>query len=459
MPPKTIQTQTQLSNYFKKKRGRPKGPAAAPKKKKQAAAKTAAKPKPPPARQAPAKTTRTDWGKGENLKRMRAAVEGWDNNSEQKREAEGDMKRYAALVEIPYKTFQKYARTDKSKRRKLGGSVGRPSLVDEQTAQTIVDTVRRRDRGNDGMSQKQVVDTLQELIPGLTRSQADNTFRRTIRPAHKDELTGIVKAQATTTKRTAITVRQQHRWHLLMDDAIARLHERNTGHCLVTGKPFSEVAHYFLVGGDETCLLASDGEVRIIGDKQKKKHEKRKDDSRMSITLYRTGSVAGNGPCAFLMAGQRRRPGFDDDFLMRHGAAAGSTLVMTESGFMTDDAWAKIAPKMIEGIRSMDIISGNPQWWVLKIVDGFGSHTADWKVMKLYADAKIELIKEEADSSHINQAYDKYVAKNDKSCGRALLDGLRRSGSSYTKGVLDQWHLVHVADLHQYFFNLASSGV
>ena len=452
-------TQTQLSDYFKKKRGRPKGPAAPRKKKKKAAAKPAAKPKPPPAKQAPAKTTRTGWGTGENLKRMRAAVEGWDNNSEQKREAEGDMKRYAALVEIPYKTFQKYACTDKSKRRKLGGSVGRPSLVDKETAQTVVDTVRRRDRGNDGMSQKQVVDTLQELIPGLTRSQADNTFRRTIRPAHKKELTGIVKAQATTTKRTAITVRQQHRWHLLVNDAVARLNERNTGRCNVTGKPFSEVAHYFLVGGDETCLLASDGEVRIIGDKQKKKHEKRKEDSRMSITLYRTGSVAGNGPCAFLMAGQRRRPGFDDDFLMKHGAAAGSTLVMTESGFMTDDAWAKIAPKMIEGIRSMDIISGNPQWWVLKIVDGFGSHTADWKVMQLYADAKIELIKEEADSSHINQAYDKYVAKNDKRCGRALLDNLRRSGSSYTKGVLDQWHLVHVADLHQYSFNFASSGV
>ena len=180
-------TQTQLCDYFKKKRGRPKGPAAPRKKKNKPAAKKAAQPKPPPAKQAPAKTTRTNWGSGENLKRMRAAVEGWDNNSEQKREAEGDMKRYAALVDIPYKTFQKYAKTDKSKRRKLGGSVGRPSLVDKQTAQTVVDTVRRRDRGNDGMSQKQVVDTLQELIPGLTRSQADNTFRRTIRPAHKNE--------------------------------------------------------------------------------------------------------------------------------------------------------------------------------------------------------------------------------------------------------------------------------
>ena len=77
-----------------------------------------------PAKQAPAKTTRTNWGKGENLKKMTAAVEGWDNNSEQKREAEGDIKRYAALVEIPLDTFKKYACADKSKRRKLGTSVG-----------------------------------------------------------------------------------------------------------------------------------------------------------------------------------------------------------------------------------------------------------------------------------------------------------------------------------------------
>ena len=83
-----------------------------------------AQPKPPPAKQAPAKTTRTNWGKGENLKKMTAAVEGWDNNSEQKREAEGDIKRYAALVEIPLDTFKKYACADKSKRRKLGTSVG-----------------------------------------------------------------------------------------------------------------------------------------------------------------------------------------------------------------------------------------------------------------------------------------------------------------------------------------------
>ena len=53
----------------------------------------------------------------------------------------------------------------------------------------------------------------------------------------------------------------------------------------------------FVIGGDETCLLASNGVVSIIGDKDKKKHEIAVGTSRTSITLYRTGSAAGvDGP-------------------------------------------------------------------------------------------------------------------------------------------------------------------
>ena len=53
----------------------------------------------------------------------------------------------------------------------------------------------------------------------ITEQQARDAFRRTIRTAHvnthKKELMGVVKAQATTTKRSASTVEQQYRWHVL----------------------------------------------------------------------------------------------------------------------------------------------------------------------------------------------------------------------------------------------------
>ena len=56
--------------------------------------------------------------------------------------------------------------------------------------------------------------------------------------------------------------------------------------------------HYFIIGGDETCLMASDdGSCKVVGDAERKKHEKKTADCRASITLYRVGNAAGDtGP-------------------------------------------------------------------------------------------------------------------------------------------------------------------
>jgi len=49
---------------------------------------------------------------------------------------------------------------------------------------------------------------------------------------------------------------------------------------------------------------------------------------------------------------------------------------------------------------------------MLEIVDGFGM--ASDAALKLRFDAKISCIKEEAETSSYNQAYDQFVAKSDK---------------------------------------------
>eukprot|EP00961_Rhodomonas_salina_P051924 696968-Rhodomonas_salina.2 len=86
------------------------------------------------------------------------------------------------------------------------------------------------------------------------------------------------------------------------------------------------------IGCDGTGLLASAGEVSIIGDKAKKKHEHTTMDSSLSITMYCTGTAGGSTrPTGFLMAGVRKRVGYDDAWLIRVriGAAVGSCIVMT----------------------------------------------------------------------------------------------------------------------------------
>lgn len=88
-----------------------------------------------------------------------------------------------------------------------------------------------------------------------------------------------------------------------VEGALAFLRKHNTGET-PQGLTFGEVIDNFVMGGDETCFLASNGDVKIIGDKQKPKHDLPTGSSRTSITVYRTGNTCGaTGPTAFLPAG------------------------------------------------------------------------------------------------------------------------------------------------------------
>ena len=144
-----------------------------------------------------------------------------------------------------------------------------------------------------------------------------------------------------------------------------------------------------------------------------------------------------------LLAGKQKRKFYTDKFLINNGAALGSTIIMTETAFMTTEAWVKMTPKLMKGYRSLPYIKDNPQWWFLEITDGFGAHHNSLEAMELRYNAKCISLKEEGDSSHVNQAYDKFVAKGDKRHAADSLSFLR--GMRYRVGsTLDQYSLVHV---------------
>ena len=52
----------------------------------------------------------------------------------------------------------------------------------------------------------------------------------------------------------------------------------------------------------------------------------------------------------------------------------GSTIQMTEKAFLTEKAWLRMTPNLIEGYRSLPYIQYNPQWYVMDIFDGIGAH-------------------------------------------------------------------------------------
>ena len=59
------------------------------------------------------------------------------------------------------------------------------------------------------------------------------------------------------------------------------------------------------------------------------------------------------------------------------------------------------------------------------------------------ANGKCISLKEEGDSSHVNQAYDKFVAKCDKKSAYDLLNFSRSARYRIGHGI-DQWLLIHV---------------
>ena len=66
----------------------------------------------------------------------------------------------------------------------------------------------------------------------------------------------------------------------------------------------------------------SKGHLSVIGMTYLKKHKKNVDDSRVSITLYRSGTASGStGTNMLLLTGKLPRWGFNSKSLMKYGAA------------------------------------------------------------------------------------------------------------------------------------------
>lgn len=162
------------------------------------------------------KKTRRSWSSGERLQLLTQAMQDWAAEKAKPKASQQSMRDFAKCKSIPFSTFQEHAVPDTNKRRKLGSGVGAKPLITQLTANVVVDTLIRKDRANQGEGVSGAIDMIEELQPGLSRKQISLSFRRTVRPKFKHRLTNPVAAQHSTTKRSAITVAQQFRWHKVM---------------------------------------------------------------------------------------------------------------------------------------------------------------------------------------------------------------------------------------------------
>ena len=98
----------------------------------------------------------------------------------------------------------------------------------------------------------------------------------------------VVSAQPTTTNRTAITTEKLLRNHNNFEVAMNEVRALNDN-----SEEFKNVEDYFNINLDESNFMACNGQLKVIGSKEKRKTEKNTSDSRESVICVRMGSAAG----------------------------------------------------------------------------------------------------------------------------------------------------------------------
>ena len=73
-----------------------------------------------------------------------------------------------------------------------------------------------------------------------------------------------------------------------------------------------------------------------------------------------------------------------------------------------------ILRKLRSKSRSLPLLHDFPEWWALLTYDGFKSHANFTEVLKIFAEERINIGKEEAGTRAFNQVYDKLQLNQDK---------------------------------------------
>ena len=89
---------------------------------------------------------------------------------------------------------------------------GKRPIVPYETQNFIVDVIVRRDGANDGMTRGDIAEMMGLLLPNVSSEQCADAFRKMKRSERfQGRLSGVVLAQKTTTKRSAIKIAPQFR--------------------------------------------------------------------------------------------------------------------------------------------------------------------------------------------------------------------------------------------------------
>ena len=315
---------------------------------------------------------------------------------------------------IPDSTLRRHIAKARDELRKRGScdflkavsTTAGKTLTTLEDREFIESVAYARDTNNNPMSRKELIDLIQQLSGCLNPKTAENHLDFLTRNKRLKKLKNggsVVSAQKTSTKRCQVTTEQQLRWHTTIDQTLEEMVRLN-----LPATEFKTVQSHFVGNIDESCVMGNEGTIKVVGAADRKKHEKNMDDFRESITTVRCGNAAGNIGPLFVLAKGKKMNCASVANQIKEQAPPESKVLMTPNSYMTDETWLELSHSLGKGIRSMPVVKDHPDWWFLLCMDGYGSHVQP-EALEILETYKIFVVKEEADSSHINQAYDQFV--------------------------------------------------
>jgi hypothetical protein len=158
---------------------------------------------------------RTNWNTTENKAKLIQAIAEW-NGKEGRAFDENGKKRsltvFSFHVEIPHATLKRYVAGDEAKRRKVGGQVGRKSLLTPEDQLLLAHVIE-----NEGLKPAEAIDMVQEMIPTLPRTAAKRHLQRTLLRKHPTVIKGKpVVAQANTVRFIRVAVEKLRETDVLL---------------------------------------------------------------------------------------------------------------------------------------------------------------------------------------------------------------------------------------------------
>ena len=222
---KAMKGLTLITSYLVKKRprGRPRKPQQQPQATKPKCKETSHGPPPLQTLASTAggkkrgmKRTYTDWEQPSNAAKLELACREWELGTDE------SFRQFAKRRGIPRATLERALLCPERKRR------GQKPHLDDSQRRLLLDTIKLRARANDPMKRREIIALYQQLAGGervLPWANAVQGFDRFHRHYREEDLTGLVKAQATTRKRSAQTRARQFRYVARAAHAAARREE------------------------------------------------------------------------------------------------------------------------------------------------------------------------------------------------------------------------------------------